>query len=344
MSRIHYFQRYSQKENVVTNNTLLLLSRLYNHNTAQFEDFLNALSGDDNLSFEVGMQFAQQQGNKSKSSVPDGVMAQKSCKVIIETKLHNDYRKKQLLNHLDSFSNEDTQVLLMIDPRMPANSFMEPLIKDVTSFNVKEGKRITCLAVTFGDILEKFDSVLFDHDLELKDILEDYRSFCDSMNLLPRDELMMRAIVTGQSFAENMTHNVYYAPSDRGFRSHAYLGLYKNKSVRGVGKITNIIDAEYDKSSKIFNVLNYKKGRAITLDEQERVIAIMESAEKGRGWNIYTDHSFFIVDKFEKTNFEKSTKYPIQQSKYFDLGLILNSEKLPNDEDIAKSLQGKTWS
>lgn len=343
MSHIHYFQRYSQKENVVTNNTLLLLSRLYNHNSTQFEGFLNALSEDDNLNFQVGMQFAQQQGNKNKTSVPDGVMTQNSCKVIIETKLNNDYRKKQLLNHLDSFSNEDTQVLLMIDPRKPDDSFMAPLIKDVADFNAINKKRISCLAITFGDIIEKFDSVLFDHDLELKEILEDYRSFCDSMGLLPRDEYMMRAIVTGQSFKENMIHHVYYAPSERGFSAHQYLGLYKDKSVRAIATITKIINAHYDKTTKEFTVLNYKKGSSISSDEQDRVIEIMKSAEKNRGWDIYTGHSFFIVNKFEPTNFKKSTKYPIQQSKYFDLGSILEHDNLPSDADIANELQGKSW-
>jgi len=109
MSRVHYFQRYSQKENVVTNNTLLLFSRLYNHSPTRFEDFLNALSGDGNLTFDVGMQFAQQEGNTKRNSVPDGLITQKSIKVVIETKLHGNYGLSQLSNHLESFQNEDTQ-------------------------------------------------------------------------------------------------------------------------------------------------------------------------------------------------------------------------------------------
>ncbi len=35
MSNIHYFPRYSQKENMVTNNTLLLFSQLYNNSTVK---------------------------------------------------------------------------------------------------------------------------------------------------------------------------------------------------------------------------------------------------------------------------------------------------------------------
>ena len=41
MSSVHYFQRYSQPENVVTNNTLLLLSQLYNYSPKKFSEMIN---------------------------------------------------------------------------------------------------------------------------------------------------------------------------------------------------------------------------------------------------------------------------------------------------------------
>lgn len=34
--RIHYFQRYHEKENVATANTMLLSSRLYQHSSDKF--------------------------------------------------------------------------------------------------------------------------------------------------------------------------------------------------------------------------------------------------------------------------------------------------------------------
>lgn len=43
MSEIHYFPRYSMQENVVTNNSLLLLLRLYQYNRYKFEKFMEAL-------------------------------------------------------------------------------------------------------------------------------------------------------------------------------------------------------------------------------------------------------------------------------------------------------------
>ena len=91
MSNIHYFQRYSQPENVVTNNTLLLCSRLYQHSAYAFNGFLSDLLG--GVDIESGVQFAQQIKN---GSVPDGFILQNSFKLVIETKLYNQYTALQL--------------------------------------------------------------------------------------------------------------------------------------------------------------------------------------------------------------------------------------------------------
>ncbi len=73
MSKVHYFQRYVQRENVVTNNTMLLFSRLYHHSPLKFKKFLESLI---EFEVEVGVNFSQQERNLS--STPDGIIAQES--------------------------------------------------------------------------------------------------------------------------------------------------------------------------------------------------------------------------------------------------------------------------
>lgn len=41
--QLHYFQRYHSKENVVTANTMLMLSRLYKYDSGKFFAMLNSL-------------------------------------------------------------------------------------------------------------------------------------------------------------------------------------------------------------------------------------------------------------------------------------------------------------
>ena len=46
MPNIHYFQRYSQPENAVTNNTLLLLGRIYSYSPSRASQLLTDLTGE----------------------------------------------------------------------------------------------------------------------------------------------------------------------------------------------------------------------------------------------------------------------------------------------------------
>ena len=113
MADIHYFPRYSQKENMVTNNTLLLFNRLYQHHTYRFKQFINLILEDSDLEFDTTLKFSQQV--KATGSIPDAVVEQESFKIVIETKLYGQQNLPQLMGHLTSFSNEDKQILLWIN-------------------------------------------------------------------------------------------------------------------------------------------------------------------------------------------------------------------------------------
>ncbi len=72
MADIHYFPRYSQKENMVTNNTLLLFNRLYQHHTHRFKQFINLILEDSDLELDTTVKFSQQV--KGTGSIPDAVV------------------------------------------------------------------------------------------------------------------------------------------------------------------------------------------------------------------------------------------------------------------------------
>ena len=83
--QIHYFQRYYAKENVETANTMLMLSRLYQYNADKFFSMLTNLILGEGESPEITFDL-QVIGDQS---VPDAVISQKSFKIVVETKLHN---------------------------------------------------------------------------------------------------------------------------------------------------------------------------------------------------------------------------------------------------------------
>jgi hypothetical protein len=343
MSKIHYFQRYSQRENAVTNNTMLLLSRLYNDSPKRFEDFLNSLISDSDTNCDIGPNFSQQEGNATRSSTPDAAITQSSLKLLIETKLYDNQDKGQLLRHLDGFTNEDCQILLLINPTDPTPEFNKVVIEAVAAHNEACKTSVRYSSTTFKQIISALEDVLAPHDVIIFEILNDYRDYCASENLLSNHEAVMRAITSGGSFPDNMEYGIYYDPISRGYSPHNYIGLYNKKSVRAIGELSKVVQAQFDKESKTFESITSISGGEPTEDELDRIKGIMHAAMNNNGWNIYKDHKFFIVEKFHPTNFPKTTKYPIQRTKFFDLGSVLERDSLPSCEEVAQLLTQKSW-
>ena len=336
MSSIHYFQRYYQPENVATNNTLLLLSRLYQHSPNKFKGFLNDLLGDTDL--EAGIQFTQQK--KGKGSIPDGSLSQSSLKVVIETKLHKHFSLEQLKEHLSSFGQEEHQVLLSLSPKQPENSLQQKIIGTVKKYNNQNQLSIKYLPITFQEIVTKFGNSIDDYDYELQEILDDFETYCIHDRLIVNDEARMRVVTCGWTLQENFQYSIYYDPATRGYSDHNYLGIYANKSVRGIGNIANIITADLTNKNQLEIIESTK---TVTEQQKQNIISIIAEARKNNNWNIETGHKFFCVEKFHKTDYKKTTKYPLQGTKFFNLKNRLNLTVLPETEEIAKKLEEIEW-
>lgn len=336
MSAIHYFQRYSQKENTATNNTLLLFSRLYKNSPLKFKVFFNQLLND--VDFDIGIQFSQQE--KNSESVPDGIISQDSFKLLIETKLNSkDFNIKQFKNHLKSFNDESFQILLALSPGPIKSEVKKKITQEISAYNLKHNLFIKFVDITFKQIIEKFREVIHEYDFELLEIIEDYEDYCNSSQLISNHENKMRVIPCGGSINENLANNIYYAPSKRNPSEHSYIGLYTNKMVKAIGKLSNIINANL-----IGDQLEIKHSlNDVSATEKSNILKIISEAKKNNGWDISRDHSFFCVDKFVETEFKKETKYALQGSKFFNLNSVLNTEELPPIDEIASLLKNKKW-
>ncbi len=87
MALLNQFQQYSQGENTITNNVLLMLSNLYEINPRYYEEFVSAIIEDAN-GYECLPKFEQQIGNRGDGII-DGCIEIKASKVVIETKIHS---------------------------------------------------------------------------------------------------------------------------------------------------------------------------------------------------------------------------------------------------------------
>ena len=318
MRAIHYFQRYSQKENVVTNNTLLLFSRLYSYNPLRLETFLQEILKD--APIEVGVSFRQQIKSKA-GSVPDGTMTQASFKIVMETKLLNSHGHaiEQLTSHLKAFGREDKKILLSLSPVEPSDEFQKEVKNFIKNHNKKTNSNIKYVCTTFEQIIDSYENILSDQDYEMKDLLEDYKSFCEEAGLFPETDFLMRAVTCGWTLDENLEFNLYYDPVSRSCRKHKYIGIYSDKCIRGIGEIENIIHADLIEGS-----LQVKKSATpVTEDQKQRIIAVIPHAKEACGYEIANDHKFFMAKKFYPTEFKKTTKGPLRGVQYFNLKEII---------------------
>ena len=335
MSSIHDFQRYSQPENVATNNTLLLLSRLYQESPNKFKGFLNELLGDTDL--EAGIVFNQQR--KGSGSIPDGDLSQTSFKVAIETKMHQKFSIAQLTSHLKSFDKEEHKILLSLSPKFPTASLKAQIETQVNQYNTVNNVSIKYFPTTFQQIVEKFNNILEDYDYELVELIDDYESYCIHDKLITDDEYRMRAVTCGWTLDENFKYSLYYDNVKDGYSEHSYIGIYSGKSIRGIGKLENIIEANLLSTGLVVKSSTSKP----TPQQLQNIIDVIAEAKVNNNWDISKAHNFFCVDKFYKTDFKKETKYPLQGTKFFNLKKELNLQTLPSTDIIADLLKNETW-
>ncbi len=338
---LHYFQRYHKKEDVDTSNTMLMLSRLYNYNAGKFFSMLNELifCEDETPEIKFDLQVAQ------KDSVADATISQTSFKIVVETKLYNQFDYDQLERHLIHFSTEKIKVLLTIDPRPMNRDLKEKFDKHLEHYNKENISRINSyikhVNLTFEQLINAMESVVDERDVEILSVLDDFKNYCLEEGLLPNDDKWMRALASGETFDDNIKYKLYYKPASKGHSSHGYIGLYQNKCVRYIGKLKKTVIADM-----IDGKLNIKnEGDEIATNEEMSLIeAAIIHAKEAYGYDLKSEqHRFFLVDEFYPTDFKKVSKGPMLSNRYFNLSTILGVDKLPSTEQIANDLRGKTW-
>ena len=336
MSKIHYFQRYTQRENVVTNNTMLLFSRLYHHSPLKFNKFLEALIG---FELEVGVNFSQQE--KNHSSIPDGIISQESFKIAIETKLHNAFGTAQLINHLASFGDEKKSVLIALS-NVPMDTLQERDVKiKVGNFNEENGKNVQLVLTTFQSIVSTFREELSDYDLELNDIIDDFEEFCNSTGLLPKDYPRMLIVPCGNSIKDNFQFKMYYEPASRNHSRATHLGIYNNKQVKGIAHIANIVEANYDDTTDTLHIIS--ENQPTTEDQKARIVGIIKASLQTLGWSIKNGHKFYCLDDLESTSFVKTSRGGIMGKRFEDLENKTGLTKDSCTKDFAAALKNTTW-
>ena len=341
MAHLNQFQTYSQKENTVTNNMLLMLSRLYQISPNLYNDYIAAIT-EDSEAYKVIPSFKQQVNNRGNGII-DGFINIPASKIIIETKLHSLESTPKLVKYAQSFDNQEHKILLHLSSKK-CSSKQEEDIKKALNEEVKNrklGTQIFFYSKTFEVFVLQLDllSKEYPHENNLRLLSDDFRNYCETSGLINNDKHTLRAMACRQSFDLNKKHQLYFDGADRGYRNFTYLGIYAWKSVRFIGKIDNTIKAELDSNGKLHIIESTSKPNQ---EQQDRIKGVIKDAADTLGWRLDKGFRFFLLKEFTETDFNKTNPGGIFRVRYFDLKKELSTVP-EKTEKIAEALSHKSW-
>lgn len=335
--QIHYFQRYHKKEDVATANTMLLLSRLYSYSSDKFFRFLKLEYFPDLFNPEIIFTLQE----KSEDSIPDATITQESFKIVVETKMSDWFYEDQLLRHLNSFSDEKYKVMLTLAPELMEEGKKADFEEKLKAYNEKQIHPVIHINTTFEAMSNAISDILDDRDYEMQDVLNDYLNYCYTDGLISVSDSWkyLRMQLAGTTFDFNVSAGVYYDDVTRGFRAHDFLGLYRDKSVRALGKVVACITAVETE-----NGVKYNTEFGDLTDERKETIAKAMSDGDSHGYDLRrNEHRYFFVNKFYEMDFKKVTPRAPMGTRIFDLTKVLGTEDIPETEELARRLTEETW-
>jgi hypothetical protein len=337
MSQVHYFPRYSQRENVVTNNTLLLLLRLRDFSRLRFEKFMESLCADEDQDIQLAwLRFSQQK--VASHSVIDGFLAQDSLRIAVETKRVNTFDVNQLNNHLAVFGPEQHKILILLSPSLSEAATLQ--LEEVRG--TARQMNIHVIATTFESIVAMVRSCLSPSDEEMLSLVADFEDYCSDENLLPRDDFTIFVPPCGYSFEDNIRLHLYHCPAAWTRRKTKYLGIYHDKSIQAIGQISRVLACTVDRVHREVTPLP-GQGGPVTPDEKEHILQATEAATQ-HGWDTTTDNKFYLLEPLELTDFQKTSSGGIQGHRYIDLEDILGRGGIPPTlRGLADALRNHTW-
>ncbi|GAA0782103.1 MULTISPECIES: hypothetical protein [Pseudomonadati] len=333
--RISQFQKYSQKENTVTNNVLLMLSRLNDLNVSYYKSIIER-SNEGNIRQDYYPQpiFTQQVG--MGKGIIDGHIEVKPSKIVIETKLNSKELIGKLIKYGEVFNeNSHNQLWHLSSLKFDEDEVIKinrELKKSYPNLNIQ------FINLLFNDLIENLAGIYEEntHDMELRLLLDDFSGYCIGSDLISNEEYKLLFAPTGFSYAWNKKHKIYYCPTNWHSQKFKYFGLYNSKSVRTISEIETIIIADYD--SNTGSLYTHSKGH--TNEQKERLQkGLSELGEDHSGLKYY----LLPENSTYETDFKKASHGGIQGYRYKDLRDYLTLSDYNDLKLMAEELRKVTW-
>lgn len=317
MAEISYFQRFSQRENHVTNNTMLLLKHVYSLGPLRLARVLSTLMdiGVDDLN--LGPTFRQQV--RANHSVPDAAILQPALEIWVETKLGDDLGDDQIRAHLAHAGKTDRPLgarFLVGLTRQPISAARLAHFQGLA-----HEAKVNFVATTFDQIVEAVRGELRPHETETSAILDDYVAFLGGEDLLLTDDRTLAIFPCGTSEAENVEFGMYYEPASRPRKRSVFVGVYARKAVRHIGRVEAVIIADPVDGEMVFSAEVGQLTSARTAQVQAMIAATPYYDLKDQTTR------FYVTSGMQPTCIEKTTPNGIMGFRYLNI-----AEREPNTD------------
>jgi hypothetical protein len=325
---ITLFSGYSQKENRTTNYCLLMLKMLYEENPKFLSEVISSLT-DEQVGDYVGVKFTQQE--RRTLSIPDGLIRQRPFTIYIETKQYDWFYDDQLERHLKELNEEEGLKILIAlcnFEYLPETRFQK--IDELCKSTYQNS--IIFAAVSFEDFIAAIEAIQLSKNVA--DAVTDFKGYLDEQGLLPTWQNYLDVVNCARLAHEIIEGGAYICPVEGGNYNHSrckYFGMYREKCVERVALIRAVVDVISDATA----TLRWKNTNDTNSELIQSAKSILQKFRPGD-----YPHRVFVLDKVYETNFVKDTKGGMFASKqYFDVSSLgVNSA-----EELAKALEGKTW-
>lgn len=171
------------------------------------------------------------------------------------------------------------------------------------------------VAVTFEDLLVALREACAEHEVGLLAIIEDYRGFLESENLLDDRARWVVVFPCGTSYAENQRLKLYYEGPDRASRRACrYLGIYRDKTVSLVGEIVAVLICSYDAGTVRVD------HRELGQETPEMLVRIKQAFEETPYYDLRPyPLRFYLTEQWAPCRFAKASRGGIMGARYIDL-------------------------
>ena len=217
---------------------------------------------------------------------------------MIESKVDRGFDEEQLLRHAAGFGGESQQILLLLTKQEIAEEDKHRISETIRN----EYPSVVFCNATYETICTALGKLFADYENDMQALSDDYVDYCNDTGLVDQSRFLMRIVPCGKSFDINREHGIYFDPSDRGYRRHDYVGIYKDKAVRVLWKIDSVYDVDYDGRR-----LDKTLIQGCETDKYDgKLTTVIGDAEKLCGYKIEKGHRFFCGVPVE-TNYIKSS-------------------------------------